>query len=40
MAGNNVLTWGELTEKKTMDDQGVAVDIRGVNKRFITQQGD
>ncbi|NEG89910.1 ATP-binding cassette domain-containing protein [Bifidobacterium aerophilum] len=23
-----------------MDDQGVAVDIRGVNKRFVTQQGD
>lgn len=40
MANDNALTWGELTEKKTMDDQGVAVDIRGVNKRFVTQQGD
>jgi NitT/TauT family transport system ATP-binding protein/taurine transport system ATP-binding protein len=40
MTSDNALTWGEMTTKKTMDDNDVAVDIRGVNKRYTTLQGD
>lgn len=34
----NDMTWSELTEKQTMAAQGIAVDIRGVNKRYTTQE--
>lgn len=34
----NEMTWSELTEKQTMAAQGIAVDIRGVNKRYTTQE--
>ena len=34
----NDMTWGELTEKQAMAEQGIAVDIRNVNKRYTTQE--
>ncbi|WP_204313968.1 MULTISPECIES: ABC transporter ATP-binding protein [Bifidobacterium] len=37
---SDALTWNELLDKQKMDSAGIAVDIRGVNKRFVTQQGD
>ena len=38
--GEHKLTWSELTDRVSMERDGVAVDIRGVTKRFTTQQGD
>ncbi|OZG69659.1 ABC transporter ATP-binding protein [Bifidobacterium eulemuris] len=34
------MTWDEQVEKQSMDARGVAVDIRGVNKRFTTLEGN
>jgi NitT/TauT family transport system ATP-binding protein/taurine transport system ATP-binding protein len=34
------MTWDELTERNVMRSRGSAVEIRDVEKHFVTQQGD
>jgi NitT/TauT family transport system ATP-binding protein/taurine transport system ATP-binding protein len=34
------MAWDELTERTAMSKQGIAADIRGLQQRFTTQEGD